>query len=388
MFHHSRLLLATCVTCLSFVPSLATSRVSGQGLSLNSVAIESVNRAVDQSTNQATPTGQAKPITQAKPTSQTTPTGQAKPTTQTTPEIPSASPRATIPEKPANPDEAKNPTSTSGAFTIPLISGAVIVALMLVSHTVYRKRQVEENQAEENQAEENQAEADSSDQSAERLSFTPLEKESFAAEMDSPAAQPASAPNIAAPTLEPQGLHEAPIAQSPSTSMAETTRLAKVDMVETLISDLVNLNPSDRHKAIWQLGQRGDSRAIQPLVDLLMDSDSVQRSLILAAVSEIGVRSLKPMNRALMMSIQDESPDVRKNAIRDMTRLCEVVAQMSQLLQYAASDSDPEVQDTAQWALNQLNRIRSLPNTENVPTPLTSAQILPRSEDPARDKKL
>ena len=144
-----------------------------------------------------------------------------------------------------------------------------------------------------------------------------------------------------------------------------TSRLARIEVVETLMTDLHSPDPGDRRKAIWELGQRGDSRAIQPLVNLLMDADSQQRSLILAALSEIGLRSLKPMNRALMMSIQDDSPEVRKNAIRDVTRICDAVAQISQLLQYAASDTDPEVRDTAQWALMQLERIRSLPEPKD-----------------------
>jgi HEAT repeats len=146
--------------------------------------------------------------------------------------------------------------------------------------------------------------------------------------------------------------------------ITETTRLTKVDSGLALMAELHSLDPVKRCKAIWDLGQCGDSRAIQPLVDLLMDSDSAQRSLILAAVSEIGVRSLKPLTRGLMLSIQDDSPDVRKNAIRDVTRLCDGVAQVSQILQYAADDADPEVQETAQWALNQLSRMRSLPDSD------------------------
>ncbi|MBI4780576.1 MAG: HEAT repeat domain-containing protein [Oscillatoriophycideae cyanobacterium NC_groundwater_1537_Pr4_S-0.65um_50_18] len=162
----------------------------------------------------------------------------------------------------------------------------------------------------------------------------------------------------------------------------EMTRLTKVDIVETLIADLNSADPGKRRQAIWQLGQRGDSRATQPLVDLLMDSDSMQRSLILAAISEIGMRSLKPMHRALMLSLQDNSPDVRKNAIRDVTRMYDAIAQVSQLLQYATSDADSEVRETAQWALSQMNRIRSLPEDTALPR---SPQLHSSSEDAAED---
>jgi hypothetical protein len=147
-----------------------------------------------------------------------------------------------------------------------------------------------------------------------------------------------------------------------TTLLSETTRLPKVNIAEELVLDLHNPDPGKRRKAIWDLGQHGNSEAIQPLVDLMMDSDSSQRSLILAAISEIGIRTLKPMNRALLISLQDRSSDVRKNAIRDITRIYDQISQVSQLLAHAASDPDSEVQETARWALGQLNRIRGLPD--------------------------
>jgi HEAT repeats/PBS lyase HEAT-like repeat len=157
------------------------------------------------------------------------------------------------------------------------------------------------------------------------------------------------------------------------TQSYSATRLAKIDIVEALVSDLQSPESGKRRQAIWQLGQSGDSRAIQPLVDLLLDADSQQRSLILGAVSEISARSLKPMNRALMLALQDESPDVRRNAIRDVTRVYELMTQVSQLLQYAASDSDSDVQETAHWALSQLNRMQqSAPHLLGAPPNLKS----------------
>lgn len=162
-------------------------------------------------------------------------------------------------------------------------------------------------------------------------------------------------------------------------SLARTTRISKVDIVEALIQDLHHPEVAQRRKSIWELGQRGDSRAIQPLVDLLVDADSQQRSLILAAIAEISTRTLKPMHRALLMSLQDESADVRKNAIRDITRVYDQMAQVSQLLQYAASDTDTEVQETARWALGQLNRFRTSSEPELKPS---RPDELPRSRDP------
>lgn len=139
----------------------------------------------------------------------------------------------------------------------------------------------------------------------------------------------------------------------------ELTRLARLSIMETLVQDLKQTDPSKRQGAIWELGQRGDTRAVQPLVSLLANSDSQQRSLILSALAEISSRTLKPMSRALALSLQDESPEVRKNAIRDLTRIYELVGQISPLLQAAADDQDAEVRETAVWAIAQLNRIKT-----------------------------
>jgi peptidoglycan hydrolase-like protein with peptidoglycan-binding domain len=172
--------------------------------------------------------------------------------------------------------------------------------------------------------------------------------------------------------------HRAPVAatngskqsQKPNAKelpVRETTRLSKINIVEELVQDLRSPDPTKRRKAIWELGQRGDTQAVQPLVDLMIDSDSKQRSLILASLSEIGVRTLKPMNRALAISLQDKNPEVRKNAIRDVTRIYDLVGQISQLLHHATQDPDAEVQETARWALTQVNRIRTIANGEGVP---------------------
>ncbi|MEH1941569.1 MAG: peptidoglycan-binding protein [Nostoc sp.] len=147
----------------------------------------------------------------------------------------------------------------------------------------------------------------------------------------------------------------------------KTSRLAKLNIVDELIQDLRSSDPTKRRKAIWNLGQQGDSRAIQPMVDLMIDADSQESSLILAALTEIGIRTLKPMNRALAISIQDESPQVRQNAIRDLTRVYDMMGQMSQMLRHALEDPDTEVQATARYALTQMNRMRGLPEQQSLP---------------------
>ncbi|MCW6037572.1 peptidoglycan-binding protein [Spirulina subsalsa FACHB-351] len=153
-------------------------------------------------------------------------------------------------------------------------------------------------------------------------------------------------------------------ASPPEMTIKPAGRLVKLDLIEELIGDLRSPNLEKRHKAIWELAQRADSRAVKPLVGLLIESDSQQQTLILEALSQIGTRTLKPMNRALALSLQDDNAQVRKNAIRDLTRMYELVAQLSQLVYYATDDPDPEVQNTAKWALKQLNQIRVLPDDQ------------------------
>jgi len=147
-------------------------------------------------------------------------------------------------------------------------------------------------------------------------------------------------------------------ASEPLPPLEPPPALAKLDRVDQLIRELREPDADQRQKAIWELAQQADSRAVQPLVNLLLDSDSQQQSLILEALSQIGTRALKPMNRALALSLQDDDAHVRRNAIRDLTRIYELVAQLSQLIYYATDDPDPDVQETARWALGQLNNIR------------------------------
>ncbi|MGJ3250585.1 MAG: peptidoglycan-binding protein [Elainellaceae cyanobacterium] len=134
---------------------------------------------------------------------------------------------------------------------------------------------------------------------------------------------------------------------------------SQTEIVRQLTLDLDHTDPNVRRKAIWELGQQGNSDAILPLIDLMATSDSHQRCLILAAVSEIGIRILKPMNRALIVSMQDENVDVRKNAIREITRIYDLVAQVNRHLRFAVNDVDAEVRKTAQWALQRIDRTLS-----------------------------
>ncbi|MGJ3247516.1 MAG: peptidoglycan-binding protein [Elainellaceae cyanobacterium] len=153
---------------------------------------------------------------------------------------------------------------------------------------------------------------------------------------------------------------ESPSSDEPSLMVTTpVTPPSQTEIVRQLTLDLDHTDPNVRRKAIWELGQQGNSDAIFPLIELMATSDSHQRCLILAAVSEIGIRILKPMNRALIVSMQDENADVRKNAIREITRIYDLVAQVNRHLRFAINDVDAEVRKTAQWALQRIDRTLS-----------------------------
>ena len=133
--------------------------------------------------------------------------------------------------------------------------------------------------------------------------------------------------------------------------------LPKLDIIPELIQDLEKGDRSLRSKTIWELAQRGDSRAMKPLVELMVDVDSQERGLILEAMTQIAGRTLKPMNKAIMMSLEDENANVKQNAIRDLTRVYELMSQVTKRLALVVEDSDAQVQETAKWALQKLNQM-------------------------------
>ena len=167
--------------------------------------------------------------------------------------------------------------------------------------------------------------------------------------------------------------------QSPSTAPLDNvaeSRVTKVNIIDELIQDLEQPDPELRRRAIWELGQRGNSAAMQPLVNLLTQVDSREQSLILAALAEITSQTLKPMNRAVMIALQSEDAEVRKNAIRDLTKIFDSFKQSGKMLGHAALDEDPDVKQTADWALDQLNKMK--------PSSSKSAGFLGESDSPQK----
>ncbi|MGF1539992.1 MAG: tetratricopeptide repeat protein [Pleurocapsa sp.] len=136
-----------------------------------------------------------------------------------------------------------------------------------------------------------------------------------------------------------------------------TSNTTKIDLVFELIKDLQQGDREVRRKAIWELAQKSDSRGIIPLIEIMPQVDSLERNLILEAITQITSRTLQPMNRILLESLEDDNPQVRKNAIRDLTRLYQLMSQVTKRLSRMTEDVDLEVQQTARWALQQLDRL-------------------------------
>ncbi|MBE9167431.1 hypothetical protein IQ238_07805 [Pleurocapsales cyanobacterium LEGE 06147] len=137
--------------------------------------------------------------------------------------------------------------------------------------------------------------------------------------------------------------------------------ISKLDLVSELIQDLQRGDRATRRQSIWELAQKADSRAMKPLVELMVDANSQEQSLILEAMTQIVSRTLKPMNQALMLSLENENSQVRQNAIRDLTTIYELMAQVTRRLARAVEDSDTEVQETAKWAIKQLDKMAPVP---------------------------
>ncbi len=169
---------------------------------------------------------------------------------------------------------------------------------------------------------------------------------------------------LVAPSSETKDSSKTPENQSKEI-VTTNNQLPKLDIVPELISELEKSDRFKRQKTIWELAQRGDSRAMQPLVELMVKVDSQERGLILEAMTQIASRTLKPMNKAIMMSLEDDNPRVKQNAIRDLTRVYELMNQVTKRLSSVVEDSDEEVQKTAEWALKQLNQMPKVPLWQN-----------------------
>ena len=134
-----------------------------------------------------------------------------------------------------------------------------------------------------------------------------------------------------------------------------TSNATEIDVFE-LIKDLQHSDRDLRRKAIWELAQTADSRALKPLVEIMSQVDALDKNLILDAIAQIALRNIQPVNNAFFTSLQDTNSEVRKNAICDLVILYKPVSQITERLNQMLNDSDREVRQTAEWALKQFNQ--------------------------------
>ncbi|MEL6927537.1 MAG: hypothetical protein AAFO95_02745 [Cyanobacteria bacterium J06600_6] len=207
----------------------------------------------------------------------------------------------------------------------------------------------------------------------------------IASESESEAAKPNAFASSTANLLTADDVaSQAPLA-SPSPTVAD------IDVVQELIRDLqsqenvvattsknkfdVDLQISRRRKAIWELTKSGDYRSIQPLLAIMSEVSETDKSLIVEAVSQITNRSFKPINEQLFANLQDRSPQVRLNAVRDLKHLYQFVMPAIAKIASMQSDPDYQVRQTAIQTLKQLNT-NPLPTFEKpVAHNLDSAEI-------------
>ena len=133
------------------------------------------------------------------------------------------------------------------------------------------------------------------------------------------------------------------------------SRATGIDVVFELIQDLNHGDRRLQRKAIWELGRIGDSRSIEPLVTIMSEVNPLDRNLILSAISQITSRNFEAIHSALFDSLDDSRPEVKIDAIRDITALHKPTSLVTQRLSILLEDPNPEVSRTARWALQKIN---------------------------------
>lgn len=177
------------------------------------------------------------------------------------------------------------------------------------------------------------------------------------------------------PVLNPHQSPEADPAIGKIEIASQNSQMLEIDVVSELIKDLQQSdwlqNRADsarlselrerqrqhnlRRKAIWELAKIGDHRSIEPLAKIMSQADSLDRSLICRAITQITNRSFQPINDKLFVLLENENPEVRKIAIRDLTALSKFTTAIAKRLEQMQSDPDREVRAEAANALQQLN---------------------------------
>ena len=163
--------------------------------------------------------------------------------------------------------------------------------------------------------------------------------------------------NAQSRSSEQSGLQDTVLVPPPVSSIP-------LDAVPELIRQLQNGEPTIRSQTIKKLSQSGDSRAMIPLVELIAEADAQETSLILEAMEKITGSMLKPMNQALLLCLGDDNSQATQNAIRDLTRMYEIMSQVTERLSQTLNESEQKLPETAQRALNQLKQMPAIPTSQ------------------------
>jgi len=127
--------------------------------------------------------------------------------------------------------------------------------------------------------------------------------------------------------------------------------LWKFSLLEQLGSESVQL----RQKAASVLGQQRDMRAVEPLVATLQDEDFKVRQSAASALGQLGdTRAVNP----LLERLQDESSEMRRSVVCALGQLRDVRAVEPLLL--TLRDGNAEVRQGASSSLGQLRDIRAV----------------------------
>lgn len=150
-----------------------------------------------------------------------------------------------------------------------------------------------------------------------------------------------------------QGYVTKEIAKFEPTNQLKVLNSDTKDVVE-LIKYLQQPDEDLRREAIRKLA-REDFRGIEPLIEILPQVSSPDRSLILKAIIEIIKSSLQPIEDVLFSNLNRIRPEAKQNAIHDLAVLYTMVAPIVKQLAQMQVDRNMQVQQTAEIAIEQLN---------------------------------
>jgi hypothetical protein len=140
--------------------------------------------------------------------------------------------------------------------------------------------------------------------------------------------------------------------------------LANVDKIQQFIHALEHLDNCNeptlvqtalKRKAIWQLAEAEKYYSIEPLLKVMPQAKALDQNLILEVVKQINQRNYQSINQELFAALQNEKPEVRLKALRDLKKLYQFVSPVITKIAQMHSDRDYEVRQSAIELLRSLN---------------------------------